>query len=151
MLSNTLSVLEKQTLSGWRDRFLEDKQMDFYKPVLRHGDLWHQHVLLDSSRISVVGVIDFEDIAIGDPAVDFATQLYLGTGFTLAVLDEYRNLGGDVDSLLRYRVEQLQILKKLRSIRASKNSRNYKAFEKSLSVLRKTPIFTSKRDLSGTN
>ncbi|HYS39627.1 MAG TPA: phosphotransferase [Pseudonocardiaceae bacterium] len=52
-------------------RFL-DGAWDF-TPVLVHRDLAPEHVLVDDGRI--VGLIDFEDATIGDPAIDFAGLL----------------------------------------------------------------------------
>ncbi|HKN98224.1 MAG TPA: phosphotransferase [Pseudonocardiaceae bacterium] len=47
-----------------------------FQPVLVHGDLAPEHVLVDDSG-RVVGLIDFEDAAVGDPAIDFAGLLPL--------------------------------------------------------------------------
>jgi aminoglycoside phosphotransferase (APT) family kinase protein len=41
-----------------------------FTPVLVHRDLVPEHVLVDEGRI--VGLIDFEDATVGDPAIDFA-------------------------------------------------------------------------------
>src|SRR5690606_9223312 len=40
------------------------------RSVLLHGDLSPDHVLYDSTRAEVTGIIDFGDLAIGDPAWD---------------------------------------------------------------------------------
>jgi aminoglycoside phosphotransferase (APT) family kinase protein len=42
-----------------------------FTPVLVHRDLAPEHVLVDARGV-VVGLIDFEDATVGDPAVDFA-------------------------------------------------------------------------------
>jgi aminoglycoside 2''-phosphotransferase len=53
-------------------RFL-DGDWDF-TPVLVHRDLAPEHILVgDDGRI--VGLIDFEDATVGDPAIDFAGLL----------------------------------------------------------------------------
>lgn len=41
------------------------------RAVVLHGDLSPDHVLYDDASASVAGVIDFGDVAIGDPAWDF--------------------------------------------------------------------------------
>ncbi len=49
---------------------------DGFVPTLVHGDLAPEHVIVaDDGR--VVGLIDFEDATVGDPAVDFAGLLPL--------------------------------------------------------------------------
>jgi aminoglycoside phosphotransferase (APT) family kinase protein len=45
-----------------------------FEPVLVHGDLGPEHVLVRGGR--VVGVIDWSDARIGDPALDFAWCLH---------------------------------------------------------------------------
>ncbi|HEY3609253.1 MAG TPA: phosphotransferase [Pseudonocardiaceae bacterium] len=53
-------------------RFL-DGDWDF-TPVLVHRDLAPEHILVDDDG-RVVGLIDFEDATVGDPAIDFAGLL----------------------------------------------------------------------------
>jgi aminoglycoside 2''-phosphotransferase len=48
-----------------------------FSPTLVHGDLAPEHVLVDDGDGRVVGLIDFEDATVGDPAVDFAGLLPL--------------------------------------------------------------------------
>jgi aminoglycoside phosphotransferase (APT) family kinase protein len=60
-----------------------------YQPSLVHGDLWYENVLFDAEQDRLVGVIDFENASIGDPALDLATQRYLGEPFAGAVFDAY--------------------------------------------------------------
>lgn len=49
--------------------FADVPGLDF-EPVLVHGDLGPEHVLIRDGR--VVGVIDWSDARVGDPALDFA-------------------------------------------------------------------------------
>lgn len=65
-----------------------------FTPVLVHRDLGVEHVLVDPATRRPVGLIDFEDAAVGDPAIDFAGLLAsLGGRRTQEVLDAY---GGPV-------------------------------------------------------
>ena len=58
--------------------------------VLVHDDLGDEHVLLSPDGRRVVGVIDWGDVAIGDPAVDFAgLWKWLGEPLGGRVLDRY--------------------------------------------------------------
>jgi aminoglycoside 2''-phosphotransferase len=70
--SEVLPVLDTAlgaALAGAYRQFL-DGDWDF-TPVLVHRDLAPEHILVDDDG-RVVGLIDFEDAAIGDPAIDFA-------------------------------------------------------------------------------
>ena len=116
-LGDILAGPEQRRMSQWWDWFLEDDRMRQYEPVVRHGDLWYEHILVDHSVTNVIGVLDFEDTAIGDPAVDFATQLYIGKDFARLVVDGYAELGGVVDPFVWHRMERLQVLRELRGLR----------------------------------
>lgn len=58
-------------------------------PTLVHGDLWYENVLFDPDTRRIVSIIDFEHLAIGDGAIDLATQRYLGQDFARAVIRHY--------------------------------------------------------------
>lgn len=65
-----------------------------FRPVLVHRDIAPEHVLVDDSG-RVVGLIDFEDAAVGDPAIDFAGLLpLLGADRLERLIADY---GGPVD------------------------------------------------------
>ncbi len=44
-----------------------------YQNVIAHSDFGTNNVLIDATRPQIVGVIDFGDLSISDPAADFAT------------------------------------------------------------------------------
>ncbi|MCY3680307.1 MAG: aminoglycoside phosphotransferase family protein [Gemmatimonadetes bacterium] len=44
-----------------------------YQNVIAHSDFGTNNVLIDAAHSKIVGVIDFGDISISDPAADFAT------------------------------------------------------------------------------
>jgi aminoglycoside phosphotransferase (APT) family kinase protein len=48
------------------------------RPCLVHNDLAAEHILCDPVAGTVTGVIDWSDIAIGDPAADFAGMFHWG-------------------------------------------------------------------------
>ena len=128
-------------MSLWWDAFLTDPHVRRYEPVVRHGDLWYEHVLVDDSGTNVVGVLDFEDTAIGDAAVDFATQVYLGEDFMRLVVDTYRDMGGVVDEWMWHRMERLQVLRELRGLRSAIRLDDRAEIEESVEKLRRTPLF----------
>jgi aminoglycoside 2''-phosphotransferase len=79
-----------------------------YEPVLLHGDLSPDHVMWDASSQEVTGIIDFGDMAVGDPAWDFV-YLYddYGPDFVERALSAYTC--EDPVALLR-RVRGLQFI-----------------------------------------
>ncbi|HET9016939.1 MAG TPA: phosphotransferase [Thermomicrobiaceae bacterium] len=56
---------------AWRARLADRRLLDF-TPVLVHGDLALEHVLVDPESGRVGGVIDFTDAMVADPALDYA-------------------------------------------------------------------------------
>jgi aminoglycoside 2''-phosphotransferase len=76
-------------------RFLEEALESFAHPVLVHGDLGVEHLRVDDAG-KLVGVIDFEEAAVGDPAIDFVgLQIAFGDDVVRDVLARY---GGPPDS-----------------------------------------------------
>jgi aminoglycoside 2''-phosphotransferase len=59
-------------------------------PALVHGDLSGEHILLDADKKQIADVIDFTDVVITTPALDFMylTEAY-GTDFLLRVMLSY--------------------------------------------------------------
>lgn len=60
------------------ESFLGDERNFEYEPVLIHGDFSKQHILVDIAQQKVSGIIDFGDMAIGDPALDVWPTLLPG-------------------------------------------------------------------------
>lgn len=79
--------------------YLESTATNDFNPVLLHGDFSPEHVLYDETAASVTGIIDFGDMAVGDPAWDllFIYEDY-GLDFFARVLRLYEP--GDATSLL---------------------------------------------------
>ncbi|MSP63011.1 MAG: aminoglycoside phosphotransferase [Myxococcales bacterium] len=58
---------------------------------LCHNDLTEEHILLGSGGDTVTGIVDWGDLAIGDPTIDFAGLFHwLGEPLLRAVLPHYR-------------------------------------------------------------
>ena len=75
--------------------------------VLVHNDLAAEHVLVDDEGRRVTGVIDWSDIAISEPAVDFAGIFHWGgDAFADAVLTSYE---GHVDEGLLARARFMAV------------------------------------------
>lgn len=82
---------------------------------LVHQDLSYEHVLLDASGTRLTGVIDWGDVAIADPSIDFAGWFaWGGEPFVRAVLAHYR---GPVDERVLERVRPWATFKIVQDIR----------------------------------
>jgi aminoglycoside 2''-phosphotransferase len=119
VLHERVSSHEYDVVRRWAADFEADDEVDRFEPAVRHGDLWYGNVLVDGARGRVVGVVDWENAAIGDPASDLARQLHLGEEFAGAVLRQYATKGGRVDDALRHRMRRRWELLEFAGIRAA--------------------------------
>jgi len=100
-----LNAEERTWLAAHYGRYLS-LDFDFALKVV-HNDLTDDHIYLVPERGSLGGIIDFADVEITDPAMDFAGLWLYGEPFVRDVLDRY---GHDIDgdlldrSKLPYRV-----------------------------------------------
>jgi aminoglycoside phosphotransferase (APT) family kinase protein len=105
VLGSRLTNRENQRLSQWWDQFLGDRRMQYYRPAVRHGDLWYGNLLIRPSG-AIAAVLDWEAVAVADPAQDLALARYLGPSFAAAVLGAYSDHGGACDEHLLHRIER---------------------------------------------
>ncbi len=80
-------------IGAWRE-YVENTQPAVSHPSARrvvvHSDLSADHVLYDPARMVITGIIDWSDVSIGDPVLDFAGLLHWGgESFVRAVLAAY--------------------------------------------------------------
>lgn len=87
-LEQHLSRSEHRELQRWWQDLLEYGQRFPYVPTFMHGDCWYENMLFDE-QCQLVGIVDFENVSIGDAAIDLATQCYTGDRFAQAVIDAY--------------------------------------------------------------
>jgi aminoglycoside 2''-phosphotransferase len=70
--------------------FLDTEENFQFKPVPIHGDLGVEHILIDPDHDCLVGVIDWGDAQVDDPALDFTGLLVsCGAKFVSQVLESY--------------------------------------------------------------
>jgi aminoglycoside phosphotransferase (APT) family kinase protein len=105
LLGRMLTGQEGRRLGRWWDRFLSDQRMWRYPPAVRHGDLWHGNLLIQPDG-TISAVLDWEEVAVADPAQDLALSRYLGPACTNAVLAAYRDGGGAWDHEVRHRMQR---------------------------------------------
>ncbi|MEM7534650.1 MAG: aminoglycoside phosphotransferase family protein [Chloroflexota bacterium] len=63
------------------EKFLNDPTQFDYVPAFRHGDFGPGNILYDADNKTISGIIDFDSIGLGDPAVDVGAVLTLGEPF----------------------------------------------------------------------
>ncbi len=86
-----LSTSQRREITHSFDKFLNNSEIFDFSPKLIHGDLTDQNIILntDSTRI---GIIDFANSHIGDPARDFADlQFAYGEKFVRQTLEKYQH------------------------------------------------------------
>ena len=87
-----ISENNQNVISNLFNAYLDDPAHFNYEPALIHNDLSKDHILFDPSTGSLSGIIDFGDMAIGDPDYDF---MYLfdefGTDFLHQILNNYQS------------------------------------------------------------
>ncbi len=78
-----------QNAALW-EGFLSNDDYFTFRPALIHRDLSSDHILYDAARGVIVGIIDWGDASIGDPAFDFVGLLGdYGPAFAEATLAHY--------------------------------------------------------------
>ncbi|MEN8114748.1 MAG: phosphotransferase [Actinomycetota bacterium] len=84
-------VLDQSLLNSVEIAFTRFFDAPFrFDPVVVHGDLGTSHILVDDIS-GLVGLLDFEAVTIGDPAIDFVgVMVTLGPEVCQAVIDSYQ-------------------------------------------------------------
>jgi aminoglycoside 2''-phosphotransferase len=139
-LQRELTPDEYQRIEQWWTAFVVDPQLHDYPVRLCHGDLWYENLLVSQDTQVLTGVVDFERAALGDPAQDFATLLYLGEPFVARVLAVYAGLGGYLDPGIRYRIERLWEARDFGGVQYSIRYADAAELRDSLRKLRQGPI-----------
>lgn len=84
-----LAAEERAYLDRLYAVYLSDERHFLQPPVVRHGDLTSDHILLDVDGAALAGIIDFGDVGIGDAAGDFVWRFEYGEEFFRRVLASY--------------------------------------------------------------
>jgi aminoglycoside 2''-phosphotransferase len=71
--------------------FLNNKKNFQFQSTLIHRDLGEEHILWDRKEKRITGIIDWNDVSVGDPAFDFTGFLiHYGEVFTRHVMEYYQ-------------------------------------------------------------
>jgi aminoglycoside phosphotransferase (APT) family kinase protein len=140
-LRTALTVKEYEAVARWWEDLLADERMLSYTPVLQHGDLWYENLLVE--EIHICGIVDFEQVGIGDPALDFTPQLYLGETFLNWVIAAYRKAGGVLDSHFDHRLRRLWARREFGGLQYAIEHNDRAEFDDSIAKLRKGAILST--------
>jgi aminoglycoside 2''-phosphotransferase len=110
VLASALAGTERGKLVDWWHAGFESI-VDQPTPRLLHGDLWYENIILAEDLTEVAGVVDFESMAFGDIARDFAPLRYLGDEFADLVVSAYREMGGVTGPNLALRLQREALLR----------------------------------------
>ncbi len=91
-LNSYITSDEKKTIVN----FVEKRKfvLKGYMPTLIHGDLTSDNIFIDKNTNNRLGIIDFSDAIISDPARDFASLFFCGEKFVNSVLKYYQATAG---------------------------------------------------------
>jgi len=140
VLKDCLKAGEYRRVATWWREFLADKTLRDYAPAVVHGDFWFGNLLAEDGRIT--GLVDFENLTLGDPAVDFAALLYLGEDFYCQVLAAYLQQGGAVDAGFEHRLRAMWAVREFSGLDYAIRYDDPIELEDSLLKLRRGPILS---------
>jgi aminoglycoside phosphotransferase (APT) family kinase protein len=137
-LRSAVQPAEYEAIEQWWNDFRTDEKMFQYSPVMQHGDLWFGNLLVEGTQ--VVALIDFGNVGIGDPALDFVPQLYLGEAFLRRVMDAYQEAGGTLDADFDRRLRRLWAHREFGGVHYAIQHDDKEEFADAIIKLRKGPI-----------
>ena len=139
VLRERLSSAEYDLIEKWFDTTVEEFAQVEYHPVPIHGDLWYENIIVDEDYETVLGILDFETFAVGDPAKDFAPFMYVGKGFLNSALDSYG--AEDVHSnAFRQRIQRYWEFRELAGISHCVKVDDWDELEVSITKVQNGPI-----------
>lgn len=85
------------------ENFLDDQSVFTFQPKLIHCDLSGEHIFCEPERGVLTGVIDWGDVTVGDPAIDFVGLHWVGgRQFVEQILMRYQST---IDSAFWQRID----------------------------------------------
>jgi len=113
--------------------YLNDTKNFDFAPALIHNDFSKDHILFDIVKEQITGIIDFGDIALGDPDYDFM-YLYdeFGEDFLKGIFKLYNQ--SDKNNLKK-KLEFFSLANKIQIILMEKEANDYEALEEAYNTL----------------
>ena len=104
----------------WWSRFLEDESVWNIEPALVHGSIDSRRLLVDPLVRELAAVIDWHELRVADPALDFAGLVdAYGTDLGWRIVEHYGSLGSTADASLFRRVRLQQTVRRFRDVVAA--------------------------------
>ena len=126
----------------WED-LLQDPGMRF-EPVLTHGDLGDNNILIDVDTSRVTGILDWEWMSVGDQAQNFrGVYRDPNPGFDRKVFAAFEAAGGRLDEGIEYRLQRDRQVSTFYGILFAARSRDQKAVQKLIARLHERGVLDS--------
>ncbi len=87
---------------------LQEKHKDLYQAVLIHGDYHPENIIFKSSELDKIKVIDFTDLALGDPMVDLGSFIQQFDFMCFEILDRKKINSFKINFLESYFLEKFE-------------------------------------------
>jgi len=104
--------------------FIQNKENLAFKPCIVHGDFSSDHIIFDEKNNKIIGIIDFGDLCLSDPAYDFYA-LDFEPDFSLKILKHYK---GKKDNSFVKRMEFYRIRGLFFGLNSADSRERIKAF-----------------------
>jgi aminoglycoside 2''-phosphotransferase len=115
------------------ERFFADLRSARYRPIATHQDLGPDHLLWDDTKNRPTGVIDWEDLCLGDPAFDLTGLTLLGSDRLRAWTRARRS---DRDSTFEERLAFYRAIQPLHGVLYAAETGDRNLFQARLSALK---------------
>lgn len=142
--SSGLTEAELTSISAWWSSFLVGETMSDQTLCLTHGDAWWENLTVSENRLA--GLLDWESLAISDPARDLAVTLEMGGGFFARVIERYRRASGRDDPQLERRARKLFVTRQFEGARIAAERQDESEWPDVLNKLRASEIFSRGAD-----
>ncbi|MFZ1024383.1 MAG: aminoglycoside phosphotransferase family protein [Thermoplasmata archaeon] len=117
------------------DGFFADLRNARYRPIATHQDLGPDHLLWDVQTHRPTGVIDWEDLRLGDPAFDLTGLTCLGSSRMRSWIRERKS---DRDPTFEERLAFYRAIWPLHGVLYAAETRNWELFHAQLTLLNAT-------------
>ena len=132
-----LSPHEWARVVHWWKQFVTDASLREWTPAITHGDPWWGNMLVKDGHLS--GLIDWEFLAVADPAWDLGSARQMGDSFHERLLAEYR-ARASLDEGAAQRMDQWWALRAFFGVRFAADRGDEQEWLDSLQKLREGPI-----------
>ncbi|MBI3385110.1 aminoglycoside phosphotransferase family protein [Candidatus Gottesmanbacteria bacterium] len=128
-----ISTSEQQWIEKIFNNFFAVMKKSNIKLCVTHSDIMPEHIIVDPHKHTLSGIIDFGDISIGDPALDFTFLNKYGKDFLDKVYDEYKLITDEYFETRRQFYEDRLVVTNLEHVIGLKDKKKILIHKKQLS------------------